>query len=113
MRRHTDIIRRHPQSKNACECGRKFANFPSSMAPQALVDLVQAFERNREAYLSPQYKEAEVRREFIDPFFEILGWDMQNRRKYAERYKDVVHEPSLEQDFGSQRPITRFNLAGS
>lgn len=37
-------------------------------APQSVTDLVEHFQRNLEQYRSPQYKEAEVRREFIDPF---------------------------------------------
>lgn len=82
------------------------------MAPQAIIELVEAFTRNIESYRSPQYKEAEVRREFIDPFFEILGWDVQNRRKYSERYKDVEHEPSLEQDSGNRAPDYSFQPGG-
>jgi Eco57I restriction-modification methylase len=82
------------------------------MAPQVIVELVEAFERNLESYSSPQYKEAEVRREYIDPFFEALGWDVQNRRKYAENYKDVVHEPSLEAESGSSAPDYSFQPGG-
>ena len=72
-------------------------------APPALLELVESFQRNLDQYRSPQYEEAEVRREFIDPFFEALGWDIQNRRKYAEAYKDVVHEPSLENEEAPNR----------
>lgn len=82
------------------------------MPPQTVVDLVEAFERNEQSYRSPQYKEAEVRREFIDPFFEALGWDIQNRRKYAENYKDVVHEPSLENESGNTAPDYSFQPGG-
>jgi len=82
------------------------------MPPQTIIDLVDAFDRNLESYRSPQYKEAEVRREFIDPFFDALGWDVQNKRKYAENYKDVVHEPSLEEEFGSRAPDYSFQPGG-
>jgi hypothetical protein len=82
------------------------------MAPRIIVDLVDAFERNLDSYLSPHYKEAEVRREYIDPFFEALGWDVQNRRKYAENYKDVVHEPSLDEEGGSTAPDYSFQPGG-
>lgn len=80
------------------------------MAPQTIIDLIEAFDRNLDSYRSPHYKEAEVRNEFIDPFLEALGWDMQNRRKYAESYKEVVHEPSLEEEFGSRAPDYSFGL---
>ena len=83
------------------------------MPPQAIIDLVEAFSRNEPSYRSPQYKEAEVRCEFIDPFFECLGWDVQNRRKYAENYKDVVHEPSLENESsGCSAPDYSFQPGG-
>jgi predicted type IV restriction endonuclease len=82
------------------------------MPPQTIVDLVEAFERNRESYLSPQYKEASVRQEFINPLFEALGWGVQNTLKYAENYKGVVHEPSLEEEFGSRAPDYSFQPAG-
>ncbi len=77
------------------------------------MELVEHFQRNLDQYRSSGYKEAEVRREFIDPFFEALGWDVQNRRKYAEAYKDVVHEPSLDQeDAPSRAPDYSFQPAG-
>lgn len=44
-------------------------------APQIIHDLVERFERNYEAYKSGCYNETQVRREFIDPFFEALGCD--------------------------------------
>jgi hypothetical protein len=84
------------------------------MAPLSeLAALIEHFQRNLEQYRSPHYKETEVRREFIDPFFEALGWDVQNRRKYAEAYKDVVHEPSLEDEGAHNRaPDYRFQPGG-
>ncbi|HXX20165.1 MAG TPA: DNA methyltransferase [Candidatus Acidoferrum sp.] len=84
----------------------------NSMVPDAVVDLVEAFERNLDSYRSVLYKEAQVRREFIDPFFEALGWDVQNRRKYAENYKEVVHEPSLESEFSNGAPDYSFQPGG-
>ena len=48
-------------------------------APQLILDLIERFERNKEAYKSGAYNETQVRREFIDPFFEALGWDVNNR----------------------------------
>lgn len=38
------------------------------------------------------YNETQVRREFIDPFFEAFGWDVANKAGYAETYKDVIHD---------------------
>ena len=63
--------------------------------PDSIVDLVERFDRNIEAYRSGDYKEARVRAEFLDPFFEALGWDVRNTAGYAEAYKDVIHEDSM------------------
>ncbi len=64
-------------------------------APQVILDLVERFERNIASYRAAGYNEAQVRTEFIDPFFEALGWDMTNRAGYAEAYKDVIHEDAI------------------
>ena len=44
--------------------------------PEIIGRLVERFERNIEAYKSGGYKEANVRSEFIEPFFEALRWDV-------------------------------------
>ena len=64
-------------------------------APREVIDLVERFDRNRESYRSSGYNETETRREFIDPFFKALGWDIDNEQGYAEAYKDVVHEDAI------------------
>ena len=47
--------------------------------PPKVVDLIERFDEHRDAYRSPEYNETQVRREFIDPMFEALGWDIRNR----------------------------------
>jgi predicted type IV restriction endonuclease len=59
-------------------------------SPREVIDLIERFKRNREAYLSNEYNEAQVRLELINPFFKDLDWDMYNEAGYAEAYKDVV-----------------------
>jgi len=59
--------------------------------PQEVIALIERFKRNRAAYLSSEYNEAQVRLELINPFFKALGWDMYNEAGYAEAYKDVAH----------------------
>ena len=34
-------------------------------------------------------------REFLDPLFKVLGWDLDNEQGYAEAYKDVIHEDAI------------------
>jgi predicted type IV restriction endonuclease len=63
--------------------------------PPEILELIERFDRNREAYRSGQYNETQLRREFVDPFFKALGWDVDNVQGYAEAYKDVVHEDAV------------------
>lgn len=65
-------------------------------APDIVVDLVKRFEENKDAYLTGRYNETELRRDFLDPFFEALGWDVRNVNNHSERYRDVIHEQSVE-----------------
>ncbi|MCH9053188.1 MAG: N-6 DNA methylase [Proteobacteria bacterium] len=64
-------------------------------APKELQNLVDIFDRNIEDYKSGRFNEAQVRQQFLDPFFEILGWDVANKQGWSEAYKEVVHEDSL------------------
>ena len=81
--------------------------------PEAIVKLVERFDRQREAYRSGDYNEARLRREFLDPFFGELGWDMDNRRGYAEAYKDVIHEDSIKVGSGTKAPDYCFRIANT
>ena len=47
-------------------------------APREVLDLVARFTENLAAYASGVYNETQLRREFIDPFFKALGWDVDN-----------------------------------
>ncbi|MBI2635728.1 hypothetical protein HYW84_00165 [Candidatus Peregrinibacteria bacterium] len=64
-------------------------------APQKIIDLVERFERNKEAYQAARYNKTQVRREFIDLLFKALGWDIDNEQGYAETYNDVIHEDAI------------------
>lgn len=78
--------------------------------PTDLHELVKRFKRNYDQYLSKDYKEADLRKEFIDPLFEMLGWDMANKKGYAEQYKEVKSEPSLEIEGGTKSPDYEFRI---
>lgn len=53
-------------------------------APDAIHELVAKFAQHRKEYQSHK-NETELRSEFLDPFFEALGWDVFNRKSYSER----------------------------
>ncbi len=82
-------------------------------APEIIFSLVDRFQRNIEAYRSGSYNETQVRREFIDPFFKALGWDIDNKKGYAEAYKDVIHEYSLKTKDVKEAPDYCFRIGGT
>ena len=82
-------------------------------APQQIVELVERFDRNIDSYRSGQYNETQLRREFIDPFFKALGWDVDNENGYAEAYKDVVHEDAIKVSGSTKAPDYCFRIGGT
>jgi len=82
-------------------------------APKEILDLVERFERNREAYRSAQYNETQLRREFLDPFFCALGWDVDNKQGHAEAYKDVIHEDAIKIGGFTKAPDYSFRIGGT
>jgi predicted type IV restriction endonuclease len=81
-------------------------------APPSVVELVRRFESHREAYLGSAYNETRLRREFVDPFFKALGWDIDNERGYAEAYKDVIHEDAIRIGGAHKAPDYAFCIGG-
>lgn len=73
-------------------------------------DLVERFERNIDAYHRPAYNETQLRRDFIDPFFEALGWDVTNKAGYAEQYKGVIHEDAIKIGGATKTPDDKIRL---
>lgn len=82
-------------------------------APFIVTQLIQTFDDHIDHYQSNQYNETELRREFLDPLFEALGWDMNNRAGYADAYKDVVHEDSLKIGGVTKAPDYSFRIGGT
>jgi hypothetical protein len=81
--------------------------------PKEISELVARFDNNREAYRSVHYNETQLRREFVDPFFEALGWDVSNKEGYAEAYKDVIHEDAIKVGGATKAPDYCFRIGGT
>jgi hypothetical protein len=81
--------------------------------PEGLGSLTETFARNRETYLTGNYNETQLRREYVDKLLRLLGWDMDNSLGYAEAYKDVVHEDSLKIDGSTKAPDYSFRIGGT
>lgn len=82
-------------------------------APPEVLDLASRFEENLASFTSGAYNEAQLRREFIDPLFRVLGWDLDNVAGHAEAYKDVIHEDAIRIGGAMKAPDYCFRIGGT
>ena len=78
--------------------------------PPEVLELIERFQRHHETYKQVSYNETQVRREFIDPFFAALGWDIDNSAGLAEAYKDVIHEDAIKIGGTTKAPDYCFRI---
>ncbi len=74
--------------------------------------LVTRFEEQYDSYKKSDYNETLTRRDFIDPFFKALGWDIDNENGYAEAYREVIHEDKVKVGKATKAPDYSFRLVG-
>jgi len=72
--------------------------------------LISKFEKDKPHYLSKGYPEAQVRLDFINPFFKALGWDIENKAQKPPHERDVIVELSPEI---TRRPDYNFRINGA
>jgi len=82
-------------------------------APDIVVQLIERFQSQLPDYRAGHYNETQLRRDYLDPFFEALGWDMTNRKNYSEKYREVVHEVSVEVEGQAKAADYSFQSGGS
>ena len=83
-------------------------------APDQIIQLVESFHQQIELYRSGGMNETQTRIQFIDPFFEALGWDVRNQKQTIGIYQDVIHEDSLKISDANKAkaPDYSFRVAG-
>lgn len=79
-------------------------------AKEKIESLVIRFEEQFESYKNSDYNETLTRRDFIDPFFKALGWDIDNESGYAEAYREVIHEDKVKVSGSTKAPDYSFRL---
>lgn len=77
-----------------------------------LEQLVERFTEQIHSYKKIDYNETLARRDFIDPFFKALGWDIDNSQGYAEAYREVIHEDKIKIGSATKAPDYSFRLPG-
>ena len=80
----------------------------------AIAKLVHKYETHRKHYRSSAFNETMLRNEFLDPFFEILGWDIKNTSGSSTHEREVILEEALKENANasSKKPDYTFRLYG-
>ncbi len=86
--------------------------FKKAEAQKKIKSLIERFDRNIAQYKKTNYDEANTRVDFIDPFFEALGWDVANKQGYAEQYREVVREDKIIIVGKQKAPDYSFRIGG-
>lgn len=77
-----------------------------------LQNLVKKYHSERSTYLKANYNETQLRTDFLDPFFELLGWDIKNENGKPTNEREVLLEEGLKADASSntKKPDYTFRL---
>ena len=86
--------------------------FNKEEAFNKISELVERFDDQKEFYKKSDYNETLTRKDYIDPFFEALGWDMNNKLGAWEAYREVIHEDRLKIAEQTKAPDYSFRLLG-
>ncbi len=75
-------------------------------------DLVEKYQKNRNNYISTKYNETLLRSDFLDPLFELLGWDIKNAEGKPTNEREVILEEPLKESSvsTSKKPDYTFRL---
>lgn len=72
------------------------------MTPEMMVnlttrlhELVQAYSSNYDQFQRATYNETQVRVDFVNRFFALLGWDVDNERGLPQHLREVTHEATV------------------
>ncbi len=84
----------------------------SDTSKDKLLRLVELFRTNIDQYKSQCYDEANTRTDFVDKFFELLGWDVRNTAGRSEKHRDVVREYRVRIHEHLKAPDYSFQIGG-
>lgn len=62
---------------------------------EQLINLVRIYNNNPEQFQQATYNETQVRVDFINPFFQLLGWDVMNENGLPQHLREVTHEATV------------------
>ncbi|WP_341580521.1 Eco57I restriction-modification methylase domain-containing protein [Mannheimia haemolytica] len=62
-----------------------------------LIELIKKYDSDKEIYSSSSYNESQLRTDFLDPFFGLLGWDITNSKNKLTSEREVIVEEPLKE----------------
>ncbi len=86
--------------------------FTKEEAKEIVRKIVERFEYHLDEYKKGNYNETQTRNDFINPFFEALGWDINNKQGLAESYREVIHEDKIKIGGHTKAPDYCFTIYG-
>lgn len=60
-----------------------------------VTELVQTYSNNYPQFQRATYNETQVRVDFVNRFFKLLGWDVDNERGLPQHLREVTHEATV------------------
>ena len=92
----------------------KNKNFMITEIKNKIHALVHKYEQGKDVYRTARFNETQVRNEFLDPLFEILGWDIRNTAGKNTNEREVLLEEPLKANAAShtKKPDYTFRLFG-
>jgi hypothetical protein len=74
--------------------------------------LIDKYTADRDYYLTSKYNETLLRSDFLDPFFELIGWDIKNNAGKPTNEREVILEEALKANASehSKKPDYTFRL---
>ena len=81
-------------------------------AKKTIEKLVERFDNQLADFKKGKYNETQTRNDFINPFFEALGWDITDKLGLGVDYRDVVHEAKIKHEGRTIAPDYCFTIHG-
>lgn len=82
-------------------------------AKLGIKSLIEKFKSNYHQFHADNYNEAQTRQDFINPFFELLGWDISNKEGLSQTYREVIHEDKVKVGKETKAPDYAFRFGGT
>jgi type I restriction-modification system DNA methylase subunit len=82
-------------------------------AHSKIIKLIEKFSSQIEIFERDDYNEAQTRKDFIDPLFKHLGWDIDNEKNNIQYLREVIIEDRVSIDGRTKHPDYSFRMGNT